>query len=90
VAPKKLAHSGVLTVPQNRTIMDEGRGSGDAGGSGDSARVCRSGGLRGSRYRFGGRRDDVFLGRCAAWVDDLTDDSAVEPDEDGDDCARRG
>lgn len=73
-------------MPQNQKIMNDGRGSGDAGGSGECARVCRSGGLRGGRYRLGGRRDDLLRGRCAAWVDDLTGD---EPPDDGDDCARR-
>ncbi|WP_422742071.1 hypothetical protein ACN27E_13555 [Mycobacterium sp. WMMD1722] len=75
-------------MTQNRTIMDDGRGSGDAGGPGGAARVCRSGGLRGGGYRQG-PREDLLRGRCAR-LGDLVDDDTADRDEDGDDCARQG
>lgn len=84
----KFLSPGSPTVSQNRTIMNEGRGSGDAGGPGDSARVCRSGGLRYGGYRHG-PREDLLRGRCAR-LGDMVDDDAAGHDEDGDDCARQG
>jgi hypothetical protein len=97
VALKK-AESTVRDLLQNRTTMDAGSESGDAGAVEGSARYCRADGYRSGAYRRGRRRrDDLFRGPCAAGLADMAgglgcdgEAPATEHDEDGDGCAPRG